>query len=135
LARAESRQREIAIRGALGAGLGRLGLQFVIEGIVLASAGVAAGLLLGYGGLTFLKSASLASIPRAAEIGIDARVVLFAVALALVTGVSFGLAPLTHVIRRNLQNALKSAASSTTGAVGVQRFRQALVVGQLALSL
>jgi len=135
LARAESRRREIAIRGALGAGLGRLGFQFVVEGLLLASAGVAAGLLLAFGGLRLLKSASLATIPRAGDIGIDAPVVLFAVALSLVTGLLFGLAPLAHVIRRNLHNALKSVASSTTGAARVQRFRQGLVVGQLALSL
>ena len=135
LARAESRQSEIAIRGALGAGLGRLAVQFVIEGVLLSSAGVVGGLLLAYGGLELIKSASEASIPRAAEIGIDARVVLFAVAVSLVTGVVFGLTPLAHVIKQNLRSALKSAATSTTGTAGIQRFRQALVVGELALAL
>jgi len=135
LGRAESRRREIAIRGALGAGFGRLGLQFVIEGLALASAGVAAGLLLAQGGLAFLKSATLSSIPRAGEIAIDGRVGIFAAALTLVTGLAFGLAPLAHVVRRNLKGALNSSAASTTGSTGTQRFRQALVAGQLALSL
>jgi len=135
LGRAESRRREIAIRGALGAGQGRLGLQFVIEGLVLACAGVAAGLLLAQGGLAFLKSATLVGIPRAGEIGIDVRVGIFAVGLALATGLAFGLAPLAHVVRRNIKDALNSAAASTTGSAGTQRFRQALVVAQLALSL
>ncbi|MCC6235730.1 MAG: ABC transporter permease [Verrucomicrobiales bacterium] len=135
LARAESRQREIAIRGALGAGLGRLTLQFVMEGLLLSSAGVVAGLLLAYGGLELIKSASEASVPRAVEIGIDGQVILFAVVVSLVTGVLFGLVPLAHAFRRNLQHALKSAATSTTGTPGIQRFRQALVVGELALAL
>ena len=135
LARAEARQREIAIRGALGAGVGRLARQFMTEGLLLSSASVAVGLLLASGGLEMIKSARAASIPRAAEIAIDARVAVFAVAISLLTGVGFGLTPLSHVARRNLQNALKSAASSTTGAAGVQRFRQALVVGELALAL
>jgi predicted permease len=135
LGRAESRRREIAIRGALGAGLERLGLQFVIEGLVLACAGVAAGLLLAQGALAFLKPATLSSIPRAGEVAIDARVGIFAAALALVTGLAFGLAPLAHVVRRNLKDALNSGGASTTGSAGTQHFRQALVVGQLALSL
>jgi predicted permease len=135
LGRAESRRGEIAIRAALGAGQGRLGLQFVIEGAVLACAGVAAGLLLALGGLALLKSATLAWIPRAGEIGIDARVGIFAAGLALATGLAFGLAPLAHVVRRNMKDALKCAAASTTGSAGTQRFRQALVAAQLALSL
>ncbi|MBX3733772.1 MAG: ABC transporter permease [Verrucomicrobiae bacterium] len=135
LARAESRQREIAVRCAVGAGLRRLGTQFVVEGLLLASMGVAVGLVMAFGGLKLLKSASLATLPRAGEIAIDAPVVLFAVTLSLVTGLVFGLAPLVHVVRRNLHHALKSAASSTTGVVRAQRFRQGLVVGQLALSL
>jgi putative ABC transport system permease protein len=135
LGRAESRRREIAIRGALGAGMGRLGFQFVIEGLVLAGAGVAAGLLLAQGGLAFLKSATLSSIPRAGEVAVDAHVGIFAAALTLVTGLAFGLAPLAHVVRHNLKDALNSRAAATTGSAGTQRFRQALVVGQLALSL
>ena len=135
LARAESRQREIAIRGALGAGVGRLAMQFMTEGLLLSCAGVAVGLLLAGVGLELIKSASAGSIPRAAEIAIDARVAIFAAAVSLVTGVAFGLAPLAHIVKRDLQNALKSAGSSTTGAAGVQHFRQILVVGELALAL
>jgi predicted permease len=83
LARAESRQREIAIRGALGAGVGRLAVQFMTEGLLLSCAGVAVGLLLAGGGLELIKSASAGSIPRAAEIVIDARVAVFAAAVSL----------------------------------------------------
>ena len=72
LARAEGRQREIAIRGALGASLRRLIVQFVTEGIVLSSLGAVIGLLLAYNGLALVKATSDASIPRASEIGFDA---------------------------------------------------------------
>ncbi|MCW5556585.1 MAG: ABC transporter permease, partial [Verrucomicrobiae bacterium] len=135
LARAESRRREIAVRCALGAGLWRLGFQFVVEGALLASAGVLVGLFLGYGGLELLKAASRAALPGAAEIGINTPVVVFAVAVCLLTSLLFGLAPFVHVLRSDPQTVLKSTAAATTGTAGVQGFRQTLVVGQLALSL
>src|SRR6185436_5660758 len=135
LARAEARQREIAIRGALGAGLRRLARQFVTEGLVLSLVGAALGLVLAQGGLHFVQTMSEASIPRASEIGLDARVFLFAIAVCVVTGVVFGLTPILHLGRQNLQGALKSAAASTTGAAATQRFRQLLVVGELALAM
>jgi predicted permease len=135
LARAEARQREIAIRGAMGAGLRRLTMQFVTEGVVLSLVGAVLGLLLAQGGLRLVQSASEASIPRASEIAIDARVFLFAIAVCVVTGIVFGLTPIMHLVRQNLQGALKSAAASTTGATRTQRFRHALVVTELALAL
>src|SRR5437899_10424141 len=92
LARAEGRQREIAIRGALGASLRRLIVQFVTEGVVLSSLGAFIGLLT-YNGLTLVKAASDASIPRASEIGFDAPVFLVAVAFCIVTGVAYRLTP------------------------------------------
>jgi predicted permease len=135
LARAEARQREIAIRGAMGASLRRLTLQFVTEGLVLSFAGAALGLLLAQGGLQLLKAASETSIPRASEITLDARVFVFAIAICIATGIVFGLTPILHVAKQNLQGALKSAAASTTGAVGTQRFRHTLVISELALAL
>ena len=135
LARAEARQREIAIRGAMGASLRRLTMQFVTEGLVLSFVGAVLGLLLAQGGLQLVKSASEANIPRASEIAIDARVFLFAVAVCIVTGIAFGLTPIMHLMKQNLQGALKSAAASTTGPTGTQRFRHALVVSELALAL
>ncbi|MCI0748232.1 MAG: ABC transporter permease [Verrucomicrobia subdivision 3 bacterium] len=135
LARAEARQREIAIRGAMGASLRRLTVQFVTEGLVLSLAGAGLGLLLAQGGLELVKTASEASIPRASEIVLDARVFLFAIAICVATGIVFGLTPILHLAKQNLQGALKSAAASTTGATGTQRFRHALVVSELALAL
>jgi len=135
LARAEGRQREIAIRGALGASLRRLIVQFVTEGVVLSSLGAVIGLLLAYNGLTLVKAASDASIPRASEIGFDAPVFLVAISICIATGVVFGLTPLMHVIRHRVYDALKSAAASTTGTTSTQRFRHVLVVSELALAL
>jgi putative ABC transport system permease protein len=135
LARAETRQREIAIRGALGASLRRLTMQFVTEGLLLSFVGATLGLLLAHGGLQLVKSASEASIPRASEIALDARVFLFALGICLATGIVFGLTPMLHLAKQNLQGALKSAAASTTGGAGTQRFRHTLVVSELALAL
>ncbi len=135
LARAEGRQREIAIRGALGAGLRRLAGQFITEGLVLSFAGAVLGLLLAQGGLQLVKSVSEASIPRASEVVLDTRVFLFALGICVATGIIFGLTPLLHLAKQNLQGALKSAAASTTSTAGTQRFRHALVVSELALAL
>lgn len=135
LARAESRQREIAIRGALGAGRARLIRQFAIEGLLLSSAGVLFGCLIAFGSLEILKSASYASIPRASEIAVDGRVIGFAAAVCLLTGIGFGLTPLVHVLRRSLNPALRVSAGSAGGTAGTQHFRQVLVVGELALAL
>jgi len=135
LARAEGRQREIAIRGALGASLRRLIVQFVTEGILLSSFGALIGLLLAYNCLALVKAAGDASIPRASEIGFDAPVFLFAIAICIVTGVVFGLTPLMHVIKHRVYDALKSAAASTTSTTSTQRFRHGLVVSELALAL
>src|SRR6185503_6310618 len=69
------------------------------------------------------------------EITLDARVFVFAIAICIATGIVFGLTPILHVAKQNLQGALKSAAASTTGAVGTQRFRHTLVISELALAL
>jgi putative ABC transport system permease protein len=135
LARTEARQREIGIRGALGAGLARLTRQFVTEGLLLSAVGAGLGLLLAHGGLQLVKSASEASLPRAAEVGMDGRVFLFALGACVATGVVFGLMPIFHATRQDLHGSLKSAAASTTGPAARQRFRHALVISELALAL
>lgn len=135
LARAEARQRETAIRSALGASIWRLAFQFVSEGVLLSSMGVVVGVLLAQAGLYLIKAASAASIPRAAEINIDAHVIVLAIAVSLITGIAFGLTPLFHIIKRDLHGPMKSAAASATASASAQRFRQSLVVAQLALAL
>ena len=135
LSRAETRQREIATRSALGAGLPRLAVQFAVEGSVLSFLGAAAGVLIAYGALQLIATAGAAVIPQAQDARVDATVLFFAVAISVVTGLLFALAPLQHVVKRNLHGAIRSAAAATTRAAGAQRFRQALTVAQLALAL
>jgi putative ABC transport system permease protein len=135
LARVEARQREISVRSAIGAGLPRLARQFVTEGIVLSVIGAALGLFLAHGGLALVKAAGEANIPRASEITIDTRVFFFALAVCVATGIIFGLTPIVHVAKQNLQSALKASAASTTGGSTTQRFRHALIVSEMALAL
>lgn len=135
LARAESRQREIAIRCALGAGSRSLGLQFLMEGGLLVAGGLVGGLFLAWAGLELLRSSGLVTLPRASGISVNGSVLLFAMAICGVVSLAFGLTPLLHALRSNLQWVLKSTGTATTGTARIQRFRQALVVGQLALSL
>jgi predicted permease len=134
LARAVSRQKEFAIRAALGAG--RLGLvrQVLTESVLLGAAGGAAGLLLAVWGVKLLLSAGLENVPRRDEIGIDSRVLLFTFAVSILTGVLFGLAPALRASRAQLGDALKSGARAGVGPRAA-RLRGALVVAEVALSI
>src|SRR5271156_4983207 len=135
LARAEARRREIAIRGAMGAGLGRLARQFVTEGVLLALCGAILGLGLAYGGVRLVQLTNAGGIPRADEIVMDWRVLVFTLGTSPVTGALFGLAPLVPLLVSGISGSLKDAAGSTTAAGGAQMFRRALVVGELAMAL
>ncbi len=135
LARAEARRREIAIRGALGAGLVRLARQFVTEGILLALCGAVLGVALSFGGVRLVQLTNAGGIPRADEISMDWRVLLFTLGTSLITGVLFGLAPLAPLLVSGISESLKDTAGSTTAAAGAQIFRRILVVGELAMAL
>lgn len=135
LARAEARRKEIAIRGSLGASIGRLARQFVTEGILLASCGGVLGVGLSYAAVRLVQLTNAGGIPRADEIAVDWRVLLFTLVTSLVTGVLFGLAPLGSLILSGISEALKDTAGSTTVAAGAQFFRRALVAGELGLAL
>ena len=135
LARAEARRREIAIRGAMGASLGRLARQFVTEGILLALFGAALGLALSYAGVRLVQLTNAGGIPRADEIVMDWRVLVFTLVISVVTGAIFGLAPIVPLLVSGISGSLKDAAGSTTAAGGAQLFRRALVVGELAMAL
>ncbi|OLD82057.1 MAG: hypothetical protein AUF67_05625 [Acidobacteria bacterium 13_1_20CM_58_21] len=135
LARAEARRREIAIRGALGAGLVRLARQFVTEGILLALCGAILGVALSFGGVRLVQLTNAGGIPRADEISMDWRVLLFTLGTSLITGVLFGLAPLAPLLVSGISESLKDTAGSTTAAAGAQIFRRILVAGELAMAL
>lgn len=135
LMRAETRHRELAVRAALGAGRTRLMRQFVAESLVLALAGAAGGLALAYWGLHSLVAANAGSIPRAASIALDGRVLLFTVALAVATGLVFGLAPLLHLSTHSVGLALRDAGSRTTAGSARNRVRRGLVVVEMAFAV
>ncbi len=134
LARAEARQKEIAVRTALGAGRGRLLRQFITESVVMALIGGAFGLLLGRWGVGVLLSTSAGSIPRLSEIGLDASVVGFTLAVSVATGLLFGLAPLLHLTVDNLSAGLREGGRTTAGSARHQ-LRQLLVVSEIALAV
>jgi putative ABC transport system permease protein len=132
LARATSRRREIAIRTALGASRARLVRQLLAESLMMSVIGGGLGLLLGQWGLDALGVAAGSAVPRADEISLDHRVLLFTLGVSLVTGILFGVAPALRATRVDFHGTLKEGG---TGGVARQRARSALVVVEVALSL
>ena len=135
LARAESRQREFAIRAALGASRWRLLRQFLTEGILLSCIGGALGAALGFGGLKALLAANPDSLPRAGEIALDPAVLAFTVIVSLLTGLLFGLAPLLHLREHVVSGALKEAGQRSTAGAARTWIRRGLVIGEVALAV
>ncbi len=134
LARASGRQREIAVRQALGVGRWRLTRQLLTESMILALAGGAAGLALAFAALRLLIAATATSFPRVAETHMDAGVLLFTLLVSLGTGILFGLAPAFQAARHDMHDTLKEGGRGIVGG-GSQILRSALVAGELALSL
>ncbi len=135
LARAAARQREIAIRTALGAGWWRIVRQLLTESLLLAVGGGATGLLLGAACIRPLLAMSPIELDRLAQVGIDWRVLLFTLGVSLAAGVIFGLAPALQPARGNLHEPLKEGGNRTAGSVGGQWLRRALVTSEVALAL
>ncbi|HWK09376.1 MAG TPA: ABC transporter permease [Vicinamibacterales bacterium] len=135
LARAESRQREFAIRSALGAGRLRLLRQFLTEGVLLALVGGAIGAAIGFAGLRLMLGANPDSIPRVAEITLDPRVLVFTVVVSVLTGVIFGMAPLLHLREQVVSMSLKESGQRSTAGAARTRVRSALVMAEVALAV
>lgn len=135
LTRTEGRQREIAIRGALGARITQLSSQFLAEGVVLSFLGTTLGLLFAAVSLKLASSANVGEILGGVDVGVDRQTLLFSITVTTMTSLVFALAPLWHLWRSSLHDAMKSTTLSVTGGVDTQRFRQMLIVGQLALAV
>lgn len=134
LARGADRQREIAVRRALGASQGRIAAQFLVEGLVLGALGGAAGLALGYWGLDVLLSLVPVQLPAWLPLGIDTTVLAFTFVIALLSGVIFGAVPALQLTHGRLFDALKEGTRSS-GGVARQRVRTVLVGVQIAVAL
>jgi putative ABC transport system permease protein len=134
LSRAATREKEIAVRTAMGAARSRLVRQLLTESVLLAAIGGAAGVLLASGGLQILKIAMPANTPRLAEVQIDWRVMAFTAALAIVTGFLFGLAPALHSSRSTISESLGSASRGAAKSVS-QTLRGTLATAEIALAV
>jgi putative ABC transport system permease protein len=135
LARAAGRDRELAVRMALGAGRARLVRQMLTESVLLALVGGGFGLLLGAVGTGALASMIPADLRQRVSIAIDWHVLLFLFVITVLTGVIFGLAPAWRASRTDVNESLKEGGRSGTAGVGRNRYRQALVVSEFALGL
>jgi putative ABC transport system permease protein len=134
LARAASRQREFAIRLALGAGRGRLLRQLLTESLLLAFLGGALGVALAAWTMNPLVSLAPSEIPRLADTRIDPVVLFFTLAASMLTGVLFGLAPATQASRPDPQAALRETGPGATSSGSRQSLRRALFVSEVALA-
>ncbi|HEY6271767.1 MAG TPA: ABC transporter permease [Terriglobales bacterium] len=135
LARGTARQREIAIRSALGASRGRVMRQVLTECVVLSCLGGALGLLLAIWGIDLLVRVIPEGVPRLSEIGLDARLLVFAVVVSLLTGLLFGLVPAVQGSKTDLTEALKEGARGASEGVQRSRVRSTLVVGEVAIAM
>ena len=134
LLRASVRQKELSLRASLGASRGRIIQQLLTETLLMALLGGALGLLLAFGGISFVKRLPLAGIPRLDQASLDYPVLLFTLAVSALTGVLFGLLPALRLSRTDLADALKTRVgiSATSGRT---LMRNALVVSELSLAL
>jgi len=136
LARATSRQREIAVRSAMGASPWRIARQLLTESVLLSLAGAALGLFGAWWCIALLQNATILPIPRENPVQLDFTVLLFTIGVSFAVGILFGLAPTLQTFKMNLTDELKSSAQAVLSPAGHRRtLRDALVVGEIAASL
>ncbi|HUQ82469.1 MAG TPA: ABC transporter permease [Gemmatimonadaceae bacterium] len=135
MARASTREREFAIRAALGAGRWRIVRQLLTESTLLALAGGALGLLVAYKGLAVIVAMRPERLAELDEVRLSPVVLLVSLGLTMLTGILFGLAPAMFASARDLGHSLKSATRSASGHLAARRFRSLLVVAEVSLSV
>lgn len=139
LARSSSRQKEIALRAALGATRWQVTRQLLVESLLLAGLGAIAGLLLARWGVALSRRSIppfiVSHIPGLRHLEVDSRVLLFTLLIALFTGIVAGLAPAWHVSRPNVNEVLKEGTRGANASVGRKRLRTLLVISEMALAL
>ena len=136
LSRAAGRQREMAVRSALGGGRWRLVRQLLTESVLLSIAGGIVGTALAYGALRIILTlVPPNTIPDESDVALNLPVLLFALLVSAATSVIFGLAPALHTCTRDLTNPLRSSGRGTTGGTAQALLRKSLVVGAVALSI
>lgn len=135
LARGAAREREVAVRASLGAGSLRLIRQLLTENLLVAGAGGALGLALGYAMIRgLLRLAPPFSLPSEADVSVDMHILLFTLGVSLVTALLFGLAPAVHAARVDPASSMKEGGRSATSGAGRARLRSALIVSEVALA-
>ena len=135
LARAMVRQREVAVRAALGAGAARLARQFFIESLLMTMAAAGVGLLVSIVGLRLLLAVAPADIPRVGDVGINGTVLGFTLGVAVVVSLAFGLVPTFAAVSLDLQRVLRAGGRTNSPSRHHRRLRDALVVAELALAV
>lgn len=135
LARATARRREIAIRAAVGGGRWRIVRQLLTESLVLSIVGGTAGVGLAYIGIPLLVRYGPRNVPRLDDAGLHSEVLLFALGITLLTGIVVGLAPAIRAARENLVTTLRDGGRRSLAAVGRDRLRGGLVIGEIAIAV
>ncbi|MGH7503379.1 MAG: ABC transporter permease [Longimicrobiales bacterium] len=135
LARSDGRLREVALRSSLGAGRSRVLLQLMTESVVLAMLGGVMGSGLAWAGLQLVVALDPSSVPRLEDVRLDGVVLGFTAAIALATGVLFGIIPALQLLRSNLAGVLKEGTRTMTAGRARRQFRQFLVATEVALSV
>ncbi|MFP5264635.1 MAG: ABC transporter permease [Blastocatellia bacterium] len=135
LARATAREKEMAIRAALGAGRFRIARQLLTESLLLAVIGGGAGLVLAVWGIDALLALAPEGLPRVKDVSIDSGAMMFTLAISLLTGLVFGLAPVLQASHPNLNESLKEGGKGSSGGPRRQRIRNALVVIEVSMAL
>jgi predicted permease len=139
LARALGRQKELAVRAALGAGRRQLAAHMLMESVVLAAAGGGLGVAFAVGGIAFIRALGTESVPRLHEVGINGELLIFTVVVSAASGILFGLIPALRVARADVNDGLKDAGRGTAAGSALwargNNTRRLLVAAELALAV